>query len=187
MAPILIFCEGSNDDALLRKIINHFTFFPAWRIQSYAYAQERLEKVKDFIRNAQRAINQGNKNFISSFIFTSDADFVKRGWQNNRKSIQTRLAGLNSQYGVQSQYIVLVVDMLESWLVAGLDQNACSLLGINYVVNTESYTKTHFKNDYPKIDKSEIIARSKILEEINFEYAKRNESYSYFVNTLVNI
>ncbi|MBB6401605.1 hypothetical protein HNP92_000910 [Methanococcus maripaludis] len=76
---------------------------------------------------------------------------------------------------INTQKIETVILEIESWYIAGLNQNSCNDLGVKYVGNTDLLNKTIFN----KITSSEnadsnVPIMIKILEKYDVEHALHN-------------
>ncbi|MFQ6057194.1 MAG: hypothetical protein ACE5J3_14580, partial [Methanosarcinales archaeon] len=83
--------------------------------------------------------------------------------------------------------IIVVVKEIESWYLAGLDENTSKKLGIRKKIRTtNSITKEEFNQLIPK-NMPRIEFMRKILKNYDVEIAKvRNRSLGYFLNKWTN-
>lgn len=83
---------------------------------------------------------------------------------------------------VDKDRIMIVIREIESWYLAGLDEDACKRLGITEFDNTDKITKARFDSLWRKSRDSDVDFMQEILKSFDIETAKRkNTSFGYFV------
>ena len=82
--------------------------------------------------------------------------------------------------------IIVVIKEIESWYLAGLDNEVCRQLKINNFADTDNVTKEKFNALIPKKFTSRIDFMLEILKNFSIEIAKqKNNSFRYFVEKYV--
>ncbi len=85
-------------------------------------------------------------------------------------------------YLVQDE-VIIVKQEIESWYIAGLDENENNRLKMRNFRNTNDITKEVFNTNIPQRFDSRIDFMNEILKNYSIECAKnKNESFKYFVN-----
>ncbi len=162
--------EGPTDERFVDHVIKPLilTKYTYRDIRTYKYARHPKEQNYRFINTVES--NQDD------IICLSDI--------NSSPCIRSRKYKLTQQNigNLDESNIVVVIKMIESWYLAGLDNTCCKRLGINSYHKTDSFRKTHFHS---------LIAKSKYRPKINcmLEMLKifnvdtatsKNKSFSYF-------
>ena len=88
----------------------------------------------------------------------------------------------SSYENIDNDKMIVVIKEIESWYLAGLDNEVCRQLKINNFADTDNVTKEKFNALIPKKFTSRIDFMSEILKYFSIEIAKqKNNSFQYFV------
>lgn len=143
-----------------------------------------LEKKYDFVQAAiyKKMKKEKVDNFIKSII-SMGADYVLLGDINDHSDEDAKKRELVHTFGkADKKKIVVVVKEIESWYLAGLDEENSKKLGIPYLDNTDHITKEQFNNMRPGNFDSEIDFMVEIIKHFSIETAvKKNKSFRGFI------
>jgi hypothetical protein len=165
-----ILVEGNDDEKLVEKIKHVFEKKYEF-VQIWKYAQEPHKKTRGFL------------NSINSM--RSDCFFLRD--INQSLCITARKEGVRNTYGeiVDPNKIIVVIKEIESWYLAGLDDNNCKELGLGAFGRTDEITKEQFDSLIPKRFDSRIDFMQEILKRFSIETAKeKNASFDYFMSKI---
>jgi hypothetical protein len=167
-----IFVEGRDDrrfvDAVLRPILEkEYDFFDTWE-----YAQETPKKVVEFLR-AMKAMR-------ADCLLLADID------DSPCVSAKKEVLGKRFQQALEPADAVVVVREIESWYIAGLDDETCQELGIASLSCTDQVTKEQFRTLVPKrFDGSVADFMIEMLRPYRTQEARaRNRSFGYLMDLL---
>lgn len=169
---LFIFLEGDDDERFFENIVrpllqNRYSIVRFWK-----YSQKKQEKVANFIKS----INAMN----ADYIFTGDL--------NSAPCITFKKGKITNEYNqIAEDKIIIVAKEIESWYLAGLDENTSKKLSIRKKIrSTDTITKEDFNRLIPK-SMPRIEFMRKILDNYNIEIGKeKNSSFGYFLNKWVN-
>ncbi len=162
-----IFVEGNDDKRFIENIC-HLFVERYDNIEIRTYAQESARWVKKFLNSIQ---SMGD-----DYFFLADI--------NSLPCIIAKKEEIARQYaGIDITNVRIVIKEIESWYLAGLDDNECKKLGISVFNKTDSITKEKFDLLKPRKFNSRIDFMIEILKSFSIEIAKtKNESFEYFVS-----
>ncbi len=168
---LYLFVEGNDDEIFFRKIITPAFSKYYKNIEIIKYAQMKKDKVNLFL------LSIDTLNF--DYLFFADKD--------EYLSINQKKEKLYEKYEqLMKDNIIIVVLEIESWYLAGLDENASQILQIEYFDTTEKITKEDFNHLYQGRFHSRIDFIYEILKLYAIEKARmRNRSFSYFYNEYI--
>ncbi|MBU4222473.1 MAG: DUF4276 family protein [Euryarchaeota archaeon] len=167
---LFIFIEGDDDEKFFDKIIvpmfaNKYDTVKLWK-----YAQKKNERISKFLKS----INAMN----AEYIFVSDND-ASPCITDRKQRIETDFQNIDKNR------ILVVVREIESWYLAGIDDESSKNFGIKSFSNTEQINKSAFNDLKPKKFNSRIDFMSEILKLFCIDTAKmKNGSFSYFIEKL---
>lgn len=165
---LYIWVEGFDDEIFFQRVICPLLEERYDYIQIIKYSGKNQTWQKNFLKN----IDIMNDNYV----FTADID--------RAKCISTKKDSIKSKVtNIDESKIIVVIQEIESWYLAGLDDDACRLLGIKLKDNsTDFITKEDFNRLIPKrFQASRINFMVEILDLFNINIAKqRNSSLKYF-------
>jgi len=165
---LYIFVEGNDDERFFKSIIENKLKEKYGWVAFYKYANSNKEKVNKFLKVLKT-------NGID-YIFTADI--------NTSPCVSAKKDLIKSRYKeVDYDKIIVVIKEIESWYLAGLDENACKDLEIKNFITTDNITKEQFNSLIPKKFFSRIDFMKEILKKFSVEVARtKNKSFRYFTN-----
>jgi len=165
-----ILVEGNDDERLVEKIKyvfeNKYEFVQIWK-----YAQQPHKKTQGFLKS----INS----MRSDYFFLRDI--------NQSLCITARKEKVANTYGelIDLNKIIVVIKEVESWYLAGLDNNNCKELGLEAFDRTDETTKEQFNSLIPNRFDSRIDFMQEILKRFCIKTAKeKNASFDYFMSKI---
>lgn len=170
---LFLFVEGADDERLISHICSTTLRSDYAWIRTYQYAQKKSDKVCDFLR----AILSMN----AAYIFFADAD--------SNPSISSRKERVKKVFSnIDEDKLQIVVQEIESWYLAGLDDDACKELGISKRPrDTEKISKEQFLQLMPSRFDSYIDFMVEIVKAFDINTAaKHNLSFEYFTETYLD-
>ena len=167
-----IFVEGKNDRefanvVLLPVLRRKYDFIDTWQ-----YAGEPPKKVADFLRGMRSAGADG--------LFLADLD--------DSPCVTAKKGVLLERFrkALEPSDVVVVVKEIESWYLAGADEDVCRGLGITSSLRTDNVTKEQFRGMIPDRFKGSVADfMAEILRGFSVETARaKNLSFRYLVDKL---
>ena len=168
---LVIFLEGNDDERFFKKIVKPF-FQKRYRVEFWKYSQVKDARIVNFVNS----INSMNADYIFARDF-NDAPCIT--------AKKEKITGKFNQ--IAEDKVIVVVKEIESWYLAGLDENVSKKLGIRKRIGiTDKITKEKFNQLIPKnMPRTDFM--QEILESYDIEIAKgRNRSFGYFLNKWIN-
>lgn len=162
---LYILCEGNDDERFLGNIIKPMLeqkgIYP-----TLVQRAKKWKKARQFLSSLQR------RNI--DYIYMEDINHVPC-ITAKKKKIKEKIEN------VDEEKILIVVKEIESWYLAGSDENACKQLRIPNFRVTDNIFKERFIDLKPQKFGSTIDFMWEILRCFDIETAKRkNKSFSYF-------
>jgi len=171
---LYIFVEGPDDERFFEKI--------------KPVIENKFDLVK-FIKWATvHSISLGK--YMKSLQSTDSANYLFVTDINNSPCITHRKTRLKKvkNYGkvLEERRVIVVIKEIESWYLAGLNDDACRELQIKTFRNTNNITKENFNRIMPqKYEDSRIDFIQEILKRFSIETAKeKNASFDYFMSRI---
>ena len=170
-SKLFIFIEGDDDERFFNRIIIPMFENRYDKVQLWKYAQKKNEKIQQFLKSIQ-AMN-------ADYIYVAD--------NNGSPCITDRKQRIENDFqNIDKNKILVVVKEIESWYLAGIDNESSKNFGIKSFSNTEHINKSAFNDLKPKRFNSRIDFMSEILKLFCIDTAKsKNELFSYFVENYV--
>jgi hypothetical protein len=169
---LFIFIEGNDDERFFKQIIepliqNKYSIIRLWK-----YSKVKLEKRINFIKSIT--------SMKADYIYVTDVDTVPC-ITFKKEQIKKELSKM-----ITEDKIVIVVREIESWYLAGLEENNYKKIGIRKrIETTDNLTKGSFNQCIPKRVPRSVFMQE-ILEYYDIEVAKRkNKSFDYFLNNWI--
>ncbi len=163
-----ILVEGNDDERLIESIKPEFeTQYD--HVGIWQYAHESKKKIGEFLR-----VMSSTPSF--DCIYLTDI--------NNSPCITAKIEGVKHKYGnkIELDRIVIAVMEIESWYLAGLDEQDNNELGIGPLNRTDDITKEKFNDMTPARFDSRIDYMREILKRFSVETAvEKNASFGYFM------
>jgi len=162
--------EGNDDERFFKKI------------------KPNLEKKYDFVRTwqYQQKTDSRIKNFLKSLKAMNSSYFFVRDI-NRSPCVTAKKNSMKSRYAktIDIDNVIVVVKEIESWYLAGLDEESCTELGIRPFERTDTITKEQFDALIPKKFDSRIDFMVEVLKRYSVETAKqKNKSFGYFMSRI---
>ena len=166
-----ILVEGNDDEKLVEKIKpvfkEKYESLTIWK-----YAQQLRKKTQGFLRSISSMQS-------SDYFFLHDI--------NQSPCITARKEKVKDEYGdiIHLTKVVIVIKEIESWYLAGLNDDACKELRIKTFSKTNDITKEDFNRIMPEKYDSRINFMQEILKRFSIETAKeKNTSFDYFMSKI---
>lgn len=164
---LFVFVEGNDDERFFNKIL-----------------LPELKKKYDYVKVIKYTTMKRDKidNFIKS-IKAMGAEYIYLTDINNSPCITAKKEEIQNKYkNIDKERIIIVVQEIESWYLAGLDDRASKQLKVKNFHATNDVTKEKFDALVPQRFTSRIDFMSEILKNFSIEIAKyKNKSFKYFV------
>jgi hypothetical protein len=171
---LYIWVEGFDDEIFFQQVLCPLLEERYNYTRIIQYSGENLTWQKNFLKNID--------SMKANYVFTTDID--------RAKCISTKKDSIKSKVNnIDERKIIVVIQEIESWYLAGLDDNACKLLGIKLKGNTtDLITKEDFNRLIPKnYQASRIDFMVEILNLFNLDIGKqRNSSLKYFCDNYLH-
>ena len=196
---LYIFVEGKTDIQFFERILNREINKKFDEFKCIAYVENKF--------NERATIKRIIKNKNNNFIFYPDLDdkFSKKKIQDKKKEVAKNYFNIGSPKSKDKKYIkknkklkddkliklsdienkmFVIVQMIESWYLAGFDKNFCNNKNIDFIQETEDITKGTFSKIAKTLNKDKIEFKEMLLANSeNFsitEACNRNNSFDKF-------
>lgn len=177
---LVIFVEGDNDELFFEKTLKEYLENKLnVTIRIHVFNGDEIKnssarkKINKFIISMQ-AINAKQRGMHYDYIFFTDCGASP--CKTARKKV---IKGLIKD--IDEAKIVIVKTEIESWYLAGLDEESSRKLKLPDNKQTDLLTKDYFIKKMHASFSSELFFRLKVLEKFNMVIAKqKNESFRYF-------
>ncbi len=170
---LFIFVEGPDDERFFKKIIEPIFIerYNFTKVLYFKYAQEKDEKVDNFIKSI--------KCMGAEYIYVADI--------NNSPCVTHRKEKIKKHLkNIDTERIMVVIKEIESWYLAGLNNNVIKKWKIKIKGKTDNITKEQFNNMIPKKFESRIDFMIEALKNFSIEIAKqKNNSFRYFLDRFI--
>ena len=163
---LFIFVEGSDDHRFFSRVIVPLLEGEYASVELVTYASMKSVKVCRFVRS----------------ITAMDHDFILCADIDQERNVKAKKAVLKSRFCVLSNdRIVVIIQEIESWYLAGLDDKAQKHLSLRSYRNTNHITKEIFNRMIPRSYTSRIAFMADILDLFSIDMAlEKNRSFRYF-------
>ena len=164
---LFIWVEGDDDSIFFDRIVKPIFQEKYDRVEVIEYAQKQNDYVIKFVKSIE-----GMK---ADFIFIADI--------NSAPCISERKQKLHKIFkNVDEDRILVIVQEIESWYLAGLDEASSEKLRLPIFKTTNSVTKEQFNGLIPEKFDSRIDFMLEILKHFSLRTAKqKNDSLRYFI------
>jgi hypothetical protein len=168
---LFIFVEGSDDVRFFETIIKPRFEHLFDSVELITFACTKSVKVDRFIRG----INAMNH----SYIIVTDIDL--------EKSVAAKKSIILSRFSeADYQHIMVIVQEIESWYLAGINDIGAKALGIHVPARTDFVTKEHFIGLIPRYYPSKIVFMIEILKHFSLSVGvEKNKSFRFFIDHYV--
>ena len=170
MKNLFVFVEGKEDIIFFKNIVHNIFIKHSINVIPIPYQTTRNHDVKNHIK-ASKAKNQ-------DYVLLSDFDSHTYPCITSRKN--QRINELDGE--ITSDKIIIVVEELESWCLAGIDTSIEEYADFVIPENTDDITK----EDFDEIISNTSFNKNKLLNFLSFNFSvdlaiKRNKSFKYFL------
>ncbi len=112
-----------------------------------------------------------------------NADYIYLADINTAPCVSAKKEHIAAAYPhIDQSRIFVVVKEIESWYLAGLDENKCRSLKVRSFANTEQVGKEQFEALVPK-KRSLVEFKIEVLRRFSIEVARqKNRSFDYFAH-----
>ncbi len=161
-----------DDELFFRSVIAPIFYDDYDDVEIIQYAQTKKEKVDLFLKSI--------KTLKFDYILFGDIDYFDGVNQKKRQ--------LNNRFSVLDyDMIVVVIQEIESWYIAGLTDEKSREFGLKPMSDTDNLIKEEFNRLYHNKFQSRIDFMLEILKNYSLETATdKNRSFSYFYNRYLN-
>ncbi len=174
---LLIWVEGDDDVRFFDKIVKPILEenYDLVEIRAYGGDAYKNRKTQEFIENYIRSMRSITASaYQYDYIFATDLNSAN-GVEAKKDIIQNHLSNINKNC------IQVVIQEIESWYLAGLEEECCRELNIPLVRNTDNTTKEDFISVIPDGFTSKINFMIEIIKLFKIGIAQRkNQSFEYF-------
>jgi hypothetical protein len=167
---VFILVEGYTDRIFFERVVKPLFEKKNKHIKLWEYAQKQPRKIKDFLRSIE--------SMKADYIFVGDINRAicvtdsKEKIRGKRKIDEALLKG---------DKILIVIKMIESWYLAGLDSNSSKKVGIEHLENTDGVNKEQFLSIMPKKYLGSLDFMQECLKHFQIDAARqKNSSFRYF-------
>jgi len=168
---LFIFVEGSDDVRFFETIIKPRFEHAFTSVELITFACTKSVKVDRFIRG----INAMHHNYI----IVTDID-METSVHAKKNIILSRFS--EAEY----QNIMVIIQEIESWYLAGIDDKGAKALGIHTPARTDFVTKEHFIRWIPRHYPSKISFMIEVLKHFSLSVAaEKNKSFRFFMEHYV--
>lgn len=165
MSNLVIFVEGADDERFYNWYFNK-------KVQIIQYSKEKKEKIDNYIKGIKNIPNM-------DYIVTCDIDLISL--YDKKKSIQKLFPNC------EEEKIIVSIAEIESWYLAGLNEENSKKMKIKYIQDTDSITKEKFNALLPKrISKLNFMIEILRIYDLE-EGINRNRTFYYFHKYIKNL
>ena len=167
-----VLVEGRDDREFFEVVIRPTLQERYDYVQVWEYAGATIEKRIGYIRSIQ-AMN-------ADYIFVADINTSPCVTQRKAHLVDTH------KNAIDPACAFIVRREIESWYMAGVDDQACREFGITCLPHTNDVTKEQFKSLTPKrFNDSEADFMAAILKGFQLDLARgKNQSFGYLMDRL---
>lgn len=164
--PLYVFVEGNDDVRFFEKIIKPSFQTKLDDVNIFRYAEVKKEKNVNFIKSIN---SMSGEYILLTDINSSVCISVKKHQIKNKIS------------NLKFDSITVVIKEIESWILAGLDNQSSNKLKVQNFRNTDTINKEQFNNLMKNKYDSRINFMIDILNHYSIDIAKtKNKSFKYF-------
>ena len=168
---LYFFVEGTDDERFFELAIK-----PILK-KNYDYVEVRkyAEKTKKYIFNLLKTIKSMN----NSYIYFSDINDAPCITLKKQETLET-------YKNIDNDRIIVVIKEIESWYLAGLNDEDSKKYTKKLFKSTDTITKEQFNTYKPK-NESRINFMIELLKVFSVDIAiQKNNSFSYFMKKHIN-
>lgn len=163
---LFIWVEGQDDARFFKEKIKPIFERKYNSVSVRQYVMLKREKFDNFL--------QSIKEMNDDYIYVRDI--------NGEPCVTAKKQEIQGRLNIDNNRIMVVIKEIESWYLAGLDEESSKKLGTRSFTNTDNITKAKFDRLIPrKVFDSRIDFLLEILKYFSIETAKqKNTSFRYF-------
>ena len=168
MGPkLFVWVEGATDARFFETVLKPLLEKKYNRVEVRTYATIKKGKVVNLLSGIRAANND--------YILVADID--------EEPSVTAKKALLKERFrSIDERRIQVVIREIESWYLAGIDEDGAAWLGLPNLETTDTITKEDFETLIPEKFDSRIDFMMEMLKAYSTEVARRkNRSFSYFI------
>jgi hypothetical protein len=167
MPGVFLLIEGDDDERFFDKVVKPIAEQRYCWVRPWKYAQKKRKRIVGLLRSA--------RSMGADFIYVRDFDGATC-ISARKEQIQEQLGAL-----MPAEKIIIVVQEIESWYLAGVDERSCDTLGFSGLgSSTDKVTKETFERLRPP-SMSRIALLGQLLADFDVDTAvRRNASFGYF-------
>lgn len=165
---LFIFVEGSDDVRFFETLVKHRLEHVFESVRLITFACTKSVKVDRFIR--------GINAMHHSYIIVTDIDL--------ENSVHAKKTVIMSRFSeADYENIMVIIQEIESWYLAGIDDHGAKALGIHAPARTDHVTKELFLRMIPRYYPSKIAFMVEVLKHFSLSTAvEKNKSFRFFVD-----
>lgn len=164
---LFVFVEGTDDERFVSDIIIPIIFDRYDHIRIVLYAEEKKIKINNYIKSI---------NSMGGYYF------FLRDFDNTTCVTKRRNDTLQKYRRLTLGKIMIVINEIESWYLAGVSNSFSSSYKISIPRDTSDITKESFNAIMPSTFSSRIDFMIELLKNYTVSRAiKRNNSFKYFI------
>jgi hypothetical protein len=167
-----VLVEGRDDKELFNAVIKPILLEQYDHVDIWEYAGKTLEKRRKYVTS----------------IHAMGADYLFVADINDGPCITGRKDHLIDRHGgmLDPDRTIIAVKEIESWYVAGVDNQACQELGIAGLPHTDDVTKEQFRGLVPgRFRDSVVDFMTELLNVFQVDVARaKNRSFCYLMDLL---
>jgi len=167
-----ILVEGRDDREFFNAVITPILQKEYDHVQIWEYAGATIERRIGYIKSIQA--------MKADYLFVADI--------NTSPCVTQRKAHLAESHKgmIDSGHMIVVLKEIESWYIAGLDDQACQELGLVSLARTDDVTKEQFQRMMPKQFNDLVVdLMGEILQSFRVQLARgKNRSFCYLMDKL---
>ena len=170
MRNLFVFVEGKEDIIFVKNVLHNIFIKHSINVIPIPYQKTRNHEVINHIK-ASKAKNQ-------DYVLLSELDSHTYPCITSRKD--QRIRELDGE--ITHDKIIIVVEELESWCLAGIDTNIDEYADFVIPENTDDVTK----EDFDVILSNTSFNKNKLFNFLSFNFSvglaiERNKSFKYFL------
>ncbi|MDD1706890.1 MAG: DUF4276 family protein [Methanoregulaceae archaeon] len=170
---LFIFVEGNDDQRFFTRIVRPLVESGYASVEIIMYASMKSVNVCRFIRS----------------ITAMDHDFILCSDIDQERNVKAKKIALKTRFctHLADDRIVVIIQEIESWYLAGLDEKAQKRYSLRPYRGTNHITKEIFNRMIPRNYISRIAFMAEILDHFKIDAAQeKNRSFRYFFTRFVH-
>jgi len=165
---LFILVEGNDDERFFARVIIPLITHRYRSVKLIKYACLKSNRVCRFVRSIHRSGDE--------ILVVTDIDQAP-GVAAKKRILMERFCV------VHSSEIMVIIQEIESWYLAGLEESDASILGVHLPPSTDNVTKEMFNSTIPPQYVSRIAYMLEILSRFSIPAAcQKNRSFHHFMD-----